>query len=74
MGAALAGHLIFAALLFGGWELAVRFALVDAHNPDDGVFHSSNQGLTNDGDREGVEFVSIRSVEHLLFLTEYCSP
>ena len=30
MGAALAGHLIFAALLFGGWELAVRFALVDA--------------------------------------------
>src|SRR5215471_14056890 len=30
MGAALAGHLIFAAVLFGGWELASRFTLVDA--------------------------------------------
>jgi len=30
MGAALAGHLIFAAVLFGGWEIASRFALVDA--------------------------------------------
>src|SRR6516164_5933020 len=30
MSAALAGHLIFAALLFGGWELAGRLALVDA--------------------------------------------
>ena len=30
MGAALAGHLIFAAVLFGGWAIASRFALVDA--------------------------------------------